>query len=377
MRKLLTGMAFISLFWMPIVAYGQSYPNPTEAPPVAQVLVREGDFAMKLADALKVGEARNEAEAETMLTSVGIAPANGWMADYPVTPDIIGELQTAIGAAGESNQLATGKDEAVNTFQTVASELGLPFTTDTTDAATENTQPVDYNEYTDPAVINNYYYNEGPPVVTYYPPPPDYYYLYAWVPSPFWSAGFFFPGFFVLNDFHTIVVINNRRVVCSNHFIDPKTHRVGTIHPETRAWGRHGPSAVSLTRPEGFSTVPPRKGGEAILNRSLERARPASASRGVPPKGQTPPAPATTRQWTGRSQGRPESGFVNRQQAPAYRQPAPARMPASPQRSFRPPPQVSYGPVGGRSLEGSRQGAGSFGGGAGRGASGGGCRGRC
>ena len=46
-------------------------------------LIREGDFAIKLVEALKVGQAKSEAEAESILASVGIAPKNGWIADYP------------------------------------------------------------------------------------------------------------------------------------------------------------------------------------------------------------------------------------------------------------------------------------------------------
>src|SRR5574342_367299 len=68
-------------------------------PPVSQTLVREGDYAMDLAPALGLGSPDNEASAESMLTEVGIAPHNGWIADYPVTPDIIGELQEDINLA--------------------------------------------------------------------------------------------------------------------------------------------------------------------------------------------------------------------------------------------------------------------------------------
>ncbi len=64
-------------------------------PPVKQTLIPEGFFAIKLADALKLGPAETEAEAETTLTSLGIMPGNGWIADYPVTPDVLIELQNA------------------------------------------------------------------------------------------------------------------------------------------------------------------------------------------------------------------------------------------------------------------------------------------
>ena len=60
----------------------------TQAPPIAQNLIREGEFAVKLVETLRIGQAKNEAEAESVLASVGIAPHNGWVADYPLTPDI-------------------------------------------------------------------------------------------------------------------------------------------------------------------------------------------------------------------------------------------------------------------------------------------------
>jgi hypothetical protein len=93
---------------------GQSKPGP---PSTGQSLVREGSFAMKLVEALRIGPAKSEAEAESRLAQIGIAPRNGWIADYPVTPNIIGELQNAIGAAADSGKLAMKKDEAIRTFQ--------------------------------------------------------------------------------------------------------------------------------------------------------------------------------------------------------------------------------------------------------------------
>jgi len=85
--------------------------------------VREGSFAMNLAEALKIGPAKSEAEAESMLASLGIAPKNGWIADYPVTPDIIGELQNAIGAAADSGKIAMSKAEAMKVFEDLTEEI--------------------------------------------------------------------------------------------------------------------------------------------------------------------------------------------------------------------------------------------------------------
>ncbi|MBI5100452.1 MAG: hypothetical protein HZB33_01255, partial [Nitrospirae bacterium] len=65
----------------------------SEPPPVSAPLIREGAFALKLAEALGLGHPESEVEAESMLGAAGVAPRNGWIADYPVTPDIIGELR--------------------------------------------------------------------------------------------------------------------------------------------------------------------------------------------------------------------------------------------------------------------------------------------
>ena len=91
--------------------------------PVEQSLVREGSLAMKLAEAFKIGEVKSEAEAESRLAQIGIVPRNGWIADYPVTPDIIGELQNAIAAAADSGKLVMKKDEAIKTFQGLIADI--------------------------------------------------------------------------------------------------------------------------------------------------------------------------------------------------------------------------------------------------------------
>lgn len=113
------------------VAIAQSVQTTDEKPPIAQPLVREGDFAVKLADALKLGTVTSESEAEGILGSAGISPKNGWIADYPVTPDIIGELQTAVSEAASAGKLAMGKDEALKAVQDVNTGFNLSIKTDT------------------------------------------------------------------------------------------------------------------------------------------------------------------------------------------------------------------------------------------------------
>jgi hypothetical protein len=248
----------------------QSEKATTQPPPISQPLVREGDFAIKLVEALKIGQGKSEAEAESMLASAGIAPKNGWIADYPVTPDVIGELENAISEAADSARLPMGRNDAVKAFRTAAMELGLPILPETSEGYAEDS-PSTTSQYTEPSVVNNYYYTEGPPIVTYYPPPPDYFYLYAWIPSPFWYSGFFFPGFYILNDFHTVIIINKRSCVITNHIKDPKTGRIFTLNPARRHAGRMFEGKEALSK-RGFNSSEAKNSAQSIFERSRERA---------------------------------------------------------------------------------------------------------
>ena len=253
----------------------QSRKTTTAPPSIGQTLIREGDFAVKLTEVLKVGQPRNEAEAENILSSVGLSPKNGWIADYPMTPDIIGELQNAIGTAADSGKLGMKKDEAMKTFQGLTAQQGLPIRADTetqypgTEQPPEGVAPPqDYPEYYEPSAIDNYYYDQGPPIVTYYPPPSDYYYMYAWVPYPFWCGGFWFPGFFCLHDFHRGVFAHGNRGFISNHFWDSRTRGFGTIDPARRHMGN---AMANISHPaRGFSSRQASNGASSILRRRSE-----------------------------------------------------------------------------------------------------------
>jgi hypothetical protein len=249
----------------------QSGGTGTQLPPIAQTLIPEGDFAIKLAEALKVGRPQNEAEAESILASAGISPKNGWIADYPVTPDIIGELQNAIGVAADSGKLPVNKDAALKALEDLAARQGLPVAADTESQVTEAGPPPNDVGYSNPDVINDYYDDQGPPVVTYYPPPPDYGYLYSWVPYPFRCSGFRFGGFYILNDFHRSAFVNGRRVTVSNHFVDSKTRRVFSIDPRTRGNGKS--PATNVSRAEKVRSTEVQKGAASIMEHSQERAK--------------------------------------------------------------------------------------------------------
>src|SRR5512135_3577128 len=114
--------AFVS---MPVMVNAQDDQPATTSPPLSQPLVREGTLATNLANALKLGTVTNEAGAESALTSVGIAPKNGWIADYPVTPDIVGELQASINDAAEAGRISVTKNDASKAFQDVMAASNL------------------------------------------------------------------------------------------------------------------------------------------------------------------------------------------------------------------------------------------------------------
>lgn len=208
------------------------------APPINAPTVREGNFAADLEQALGKGSSGDEVEAESTLGNLGIAPRNGWIADYPVTPDVLSELEQAAAQAADSGTLPFGRDEAVARVDSVAAREGIASAPYGGPPPNGGSPPPAVEGYPTPTDINDYYGDEGPPVITYYTPPPDYYYLYAWVPYPFFCYGFWFPGFYILHDFHRVIVFNGRPSIVSNHFNDVSVHRVLRVDPRARFSGR-------------------------------------------------------------------------------------------------------------------------------------------
>jgi hypothetical protein len=219
------------------VAAQAGYANAGQ-PPIGQPLIREGDFAVKLAPALSLGTPRDEVEAENLLSAAGISPVNGWIADYPVTPDIIDELYKDVRDAASSGKIQLNVDVALQRLKDVMSQADLPVDTQPGAKTGSAELPVPPS-YPSSTVIDNYYQIEGPPVVTYYAPPPNYSYLYGWVPYPFWCANVWFPGFFILHDFHRTVLIDRRAVFVSNHFNDIRRQRIIRLDPIARIRGNN------------------------------------------------------------------------------------------------------------------------------------------
>jgi hypothetical protein len=109
----------VGTYW----SYSQPGQSKAEPPLRERSLVREGYFAVELAEVLKIGGVKSEAEAESTLASLGIAPKNGWIADYPLTPDIIGELRNAVGEASDSGKIGMNREEALKAFEDLITSI--------------------------------------------------------------------------------------------------------------------------------------------------------------------------------------------------------------------------------------------------------------
>ena len=189
MKNLIVASAVVFLFLIPIISCAQPGQNEQKVPPISQPFIREGDFAVKLVEVLKLGTARNEAEAESRLASMGIAPQNGWIADYPLTPDIIGEVRRAIGSALDSGKLAMNKHEALMAVQILIDSQWRQL------AAPGKEQAREYDDHA-PTVSEGYdpYYNPEPYYSPDYPYPYyGYYYPYLF-PYPYLGGGFVIRG---------------------------------------------------------------------------------------------------------------------------------------------------------------------------------------
>ena len=224
MRSMLIMVLAAGLAFLPCGAQVKAQDEPSGSPPIEQPLVSEGQFAVKLAAALGLTSSRDEAAAEDSLARANIAPRNGWISNYPMTPDIIEEVRRSAAMAASAGTLRMSEADAARAVGGVSSAMSLPVR-----AGGEYPQP-GYNspgygpgpeyegnpgapppgapangapaQYVEPSEVDGYYSDNGPPVVTYYAPPWDYTYLYDWVPYPFWWGGFYFGGFFVLGDFN-------------------------------------------------------------------------------------------------------------------------------------------------------------------------------
>lgn len=276
-------VVMLALLLVPFIAGAAPEPETTGNPPIEPPLVREGEFAVRLSEALGLATAPAEPEAESKLSSQGIAPGSGWISDYPMTPRVIGELRQALGESAEAGRLAMSKEEAIQHFDNIASEYQLSIAPGTEEAyagyaeGVEEVPTLDDERFAgESEEIYDYYHEHGPPVLTYYPPPPPYGYLYDWVPYPFFHTSLFFTGFFLLHDFHrpvkNVFIINNRRsldnvAVISNRRFDPNTGRFSIVSARDRF------GAIAAARAQSIRDRRLAAGGGIVGNRGELRNR--------------------------------------------------------------------------------------------------------
>ena len=128
MKRSLSYVVAAGLLLYPFAAfaaedYGSQQSTQTQqVPPVAQTLVREGDFAIKLAAELDLGNPADEAAAEDMLVKAGVAPLNGWVSDYPMTPQIIGQLQSSVSKAASEGKIPMNAEQATKGLNYLAEQ---------------------------------------------------------------------------------------------------------------------------------------------------------------------------------------------------------------------------------------------------------------
>jgi hypothetical protein len=239
----------------PQAAATAQQPAAMEKPPVSPPLVAEGSLALKLTPALKLGSPATEAEAEDLLAAAGITPGDGWIADYPVTPVVVGDLQQRVATAADAKKIPLGREAAAQALQGVLVSFDL--------AVLPGVAQSGQTQAAAPGNIDEYYGAEGPPVVTYYAPPPDYAYLYDWVPYPFYSFDYYFAGFYILNDFD-LGHFRHDHHRFSNHFRAPGSHHVYKVEPRLHSFG-------STTFHRGPFVGTQRRDAESIFNESARR----------------------------------------------------------------------------------------------------------
>ena len=172
---------------------------------IAPSLARQGDFALRLVQSLGLPTAEDEQGAIGALNALGIHAVDGWMADYPMTPQIVMELRDAVIATAAAGQLNMDVDAAMRAYAELVVEFGLPPPLDVAPGYVGGGAPATtYVPYCDGGALDYYYDSFGTPIYTYCRPPPAYLYLYSWVPCGFQWQGHAFTGFFILKHFDRI-----------------------------------------------------------------------------------------------------------------------------------------------------------------------------
>jgi hypothetical protein len=390
-------------------------------PPIEQPLVSEGAFAKELANALSLDSLHDEAAAENALASVNIAPRNGWISNYPITPDIVDEIRQSAARSASSGSLNMSESEATRTVDSVGVAMNLPVkaagdqygyesgsSSNSSSGAASSSEyqpdfsseyqpgpeapPPEVSEYMEPGAIDQYYGENGPPVVSYYPPPWDYAYLYDWVPYPFWWGGFGFGGFFVLGDFNRYDYNHHHWV--SNHVTNSNgtVTRVNAVTRATTGTGSPAVTARSGSSPSAsshFNAPNAQAGARSILNRQAGSTALGGSTQSTTPRNLassgssykntenaagTVRNPVSTTQNLSRGAYGSGVGTMSRAAAPSYSPPAGRSFNyAAPMRSYGGGFRNGYaGGYHGGSMSSSFRGGSGFSGGHGGGTGGGG-----
>ena len=212
-------------FLLPTLAVALNEPLPDEEEQtIAPSLVRQGDFALRLAQSLGHPAAEDEEGAIRALNALGIHAVDGWTADYPMTPQIVAELRDAVIATAAAGQLNMSLDAAMSAYAELVAEFGLPPPIDLAPGYAGGGGPANrYVPSCDGTALGYYYDSFGTPVYTYCRPPPAYLYLYSWVPCGFQWQGRVFTGFFILNHFNRIPPHAHAQHVGHRHRTDGHT----------------------------------------------------------------------------------------------------------------------------------------------------------
>ncbi len=334
--------------------------STSRRPPIEQPLVSEGEFAVELATALNLASSHDEAAAENSLAAINIAPRNGWISNYPMTPDIIAEVRQSTARSASSGSLSISEADAVRTVDSVSIAMKLPikvagekYTDESSPGSKYQSSsaapPPEVSEYETPADVEQYYDENGPPIVSYYPPPWEYDYLYAWVPWPFWWDEFGFGGYFILTDFNR----HHHHHWITNH-VRNADGTVSRVNAVTRATGTGTRNSSTLsganrsTQGSRLGSSNAQGGARAIMNRQSELRNPVAATRNM-----------HSSESTGSGRTMSQGGGVSG--SPSFS----GRTPGGAQSSGRSFSGGSGGGGGSHDSSGSSSGSGGFGGGGG------------
>lgn len=219
------------------------YSEHAIAPPV----MRQGEFAVHLAEALALEFAQDdEDDAARVLAALAIEPPEGWSRDQILTPQTVLELRADVADAAAAGRLAMAPDAVLTAFNELLAELSLPLPAESAPAYAGGSTPVDgYGPYCDARSLHHYYGSVGLPYYTYCYPPSVYFHHYSWVPYGFLAHGHHFAGFFVLKQVKVIprVRIVHRRLHSDHRFADGRRkHDHKHHHKNERRVGRAVPT---------------------------------------------------------------------------------------------------------------------------------------